>query len=151
MSFDGKHYSLKGVHPGPRPAHPIEIWLGVFGPRSLRLLGRAADGWLPSIPSMPIEEMNPRHAIIDEAAIEAGRDPSDIRRLANVNGTITAGPSDSFLRGPVGQWIEKLSILALEHGVDSFILWTEGELVGETHKLAEVATGVRATVRAARA
>ena len=30
VSFDGKHYRLDGAHPGPRPAHPIGIWVGAF-------------------------------------------------------------------------------------------------------------------------
>ena len=37
-----------GAHPGPAPAHDIEIWLGAFKPRMLALTGRLADGWLPS-------------------------------------------------------------------------------------------------------
>src|SRR4051812_38502785 len=38
-----------GEDTGPRPAHPIGIWLGAYGPRMLRITGRLADGWLPSI------------------------------------------------------------------------------------------------------
>src|SRR5207249_1931242 len=40
VSFDGSHYSLSGLHPGPAPAHPIGIWLGAYGPRMVRLTGR---------------------------------------------------------------------------------------------------------------
>src|SRR6266540_6200465 len=35
VSFDGKHYRLDGAYPGPRPAHPIGIWVGAFKPRML--------------------------------------------------------------------------------------------------------------------
>ncbi len=45
LSFDGRHYRLQGMHPGPKPAHPIEIWLGAAKPRALALTGRVADGW----------------------------------------------------------------------------------------------------------
>jgi hypothetical protein len=48
VRFDGRHYRLAGVKPGPRPVHPIGIWLGVGGRRTLALVGRTADGWLPS-------------------------------------------------------------------------------------------------------
>jgi alkanesulfonate monooxygenase SsuD/methylene tetrahydromethanopterin reductase-like flavin-dependent oxidoreductase (luciferase family) len=51
VSFEGKHYRLDGARPGPRPAHPIGIWVGAFKPRMLRLVGRKADGWLPSLVS----------------------------------------------------------------------------------------------------
>lgn len=49
VSFEGEHYRIKGVHPGPQPAHPVGIWLGAYGPRMLKLTGRLADGWLPSL------------------------------------------------------------------------------------------------------
>ena len=35
--FEGEHYRVRGLHPGPPPAHPIEIWLGVGKPRGLAL------------------------------------------------------------------------------------------------------------------
>lgn len=49
IRFDGRHYSVSGFHPGPAPAHPIGIWLGVGKPRALNLTGRLADGWVPSL------------------------------------------------------------------------------------------------------
>src|SRR5213080_3842662 len=33
LRVGGEHYRLAGVHSGPRPAHPIGIWLGAAGPR----------------------------------------------------------------------------------------------------------------------
>src|SRR5918996_88271 len=49
IAFEGRHYSVRGLHPGPPPAHPIGIWLGVGKPRALALTGRLADGWVPSL------------------------------------------------------------------------------------------------------
>ena len=49
MRVEGKHHRVVGLHPGPAPAHPVEIWLGAYKPRMLRLTGRLADGWLPSM------------------------------------------------------------------------------------------------------
>ncbi len=52
LRFDGTYYHLgcahSGANSGPLPAHPIGIWLGVHGPRALRLTGATADGWVPS-------------------------------------------------------------------------------------------------------
>jgi alkanesulfonate monooxygenase SsuD/methylene tetrahydromethanopterin reductase-like flavin-dependent oxidoreductase (luciferase family) len=48
VRFTGHHYRVAGVRPGPAPAHPIGIWVGAYGPRMLRLVGRLADGWVPS-------------------------------------------------------------------------------------------------------
>jgi alkanesulfonate monooxygenase SsuD/methylene tetrahydromethanopterin reductase-like flavin-dependent oxidoreductase (luciferase family) len=82
--YDGEHYQLRGVKPGPPPAHAIGIWLGAYGPRMLRLTGRLADGWLPSLGNMEEDTIAERHQAIDDAAKKAGREPSDVRRLINV-------------------------------------------------------------------
>ena len=86
VSFEGRHYQLREAKPGPPPAHPIGIWLGAYGPRMLRLTGRLADGWLPSLGNMDEQTIAERHAAIDQAARKAGRDPADVRRLINVPG-----------------------------------------------------------------
>ncbi len=50
VTFEGEHYRLKGAKRGPAPAHDVGIWIGAYKPRMLALTGRAADGWLPSVP-----------------------------------------------------------------------------------------------------
>jgi alkanesulfonate monooxygenase SsuD/methylene tetrahydromethanopterin reductase-like flavin-dependent oxidoreductase (luciferase family) len=86
VDVDGKHYRVKGAKPGPPPAHPISIWVGAYGPRMLRLTGRLADGWLPSIGGSYVQPDDaPRmHAAVSDGATAAGRDPADIERAANV-------------------------------------------------------------------
>ncbi len=44
-----KHHRVVGAKRGPAPAHDIPIWVGALRPRMLRLVGRVADGWLPSL------------------------------------------------------------------------------------------------------
>jgi alkanesulfonate monooxygenase SsuD/methylene tetrahydromethanopterin reductase-like flavin-dependent oxidoreductase (luciferase family) len=75
-----------GDKTGPHPAHPIGIWLGAYGPRMLRVTGRLADGWLPSIGGkyMTTDDAPRMQAAIDEAAQRADRDPADIERGVNV-------------------------------------------------------------------
>lgn len=146
LRYEGQHYRLSGVKPGPQPIHDMGIWLGVYGPRALRLLGRAADGWIPSIPSMPVSELASRHEIIDEAAVAAGRRPEAIRRLANVKGLITDGESNGFLDGPHEQWVDELTDLVVNHGIDSFILWPDGDPAQQTSRFAAVAAAVRETL-----
>src|SRR5690349_8190637 len=70
LRFDGDHYHLGGAHSGPVPAHPMGIWLGVYGPRALRLAGRLADGWVPSLRG-DIGSLADGSARLDEAAAEA--------------------------------------------------------------------------------
>lgn len=91
VRLPGEHYSLAGVHPGPQPAHGIGIWLGVYGPRALALLGEVADGWSVSAGRVEDTELAGMHDRIDEAAEAAGRDPAAIVRMANVDADL-AGP-----------------------------------------------------------
>src|SRR3954447_18082104 len=88
IDFEGEHYRMHGAHGGPPPAHDIGIWLGAYGPRMMRVVGRLADGWIPSLPRLPLEDVPERQQAIDEAAEKAGRDPGAIRRIANLSGTI---------------------------------------------------------------
>jgi alkanesulfonate monooxygenase SsuD/methylene tetrahydromethanopterin reductase-like flavin-dependent oxidoreductase (luciferase family) len=126
LRFEGQHYHLRGAHSGPVPAHPIGIWLGVYGPRALRLVGRVADGWVPSFRG-DLKQIADTTARLDEAVAQAGRDPGSLRRILNVNGTITDGASRGVLQGPVDQWTDELTQFAVSYGFDTFILWAEGE------------------------
>jgi alkanesulfonate monooxygenase SsuD/methylene tetrahydromethanopterin reductase-like flavin-dependent oxidoreductase (luciferase family) len=145
VSFEGEHYRLDGLHPGPKPAHPIGIWIGAYGPRMVRLVGRLADGWIPSIPRMPLEEVGPKQDAIDEAARKAGRDPDAIRRLANVNGLITDGDVTDFLDGPVEHWVETLVSLVRDHRFDGFVLWPKEDPLAQIERFGgEVVPAVRA-------
>lgn len=148
LRFEGKHYQLRGAHSGPLPAHPIGIWLGVTGPRALQLTGQVADGWVPSFRGDlgKIADMSKQ---LDDAAAQAGRDPASLRRILNVNGAITDGATRGMLQGPVNQWTEELTALAMTCGFDTFIFWGEGE--GQLQRFAEeVAPAVRAQVAAER-
>src|SRR6266508_5018424 len=126
LRFEGQHYRLRGAHSGPVPAHPIGIWLGVYGPRALKLAGQVAGGWVPSFRGdlMAIADMAAR---LDDAATKAGREPTSIRRIINVSGEITDGASNGILRGPVKQWVDELTDFAITYGFDTFIFWSEGE------------------------
>jgi alkanesulfonate monooxygenase SsuD/methylene tetrahydromethanopterin reductase-like flavin-dependent oxidoreductase (luciferase family) len=147
VSFEGRHYRLHGYHPGPAPAHPIEVWLGAVRPRMLALTGRASDGWVaPLLTYLPAEAVPAAQDAIDEAARAAGRDPSAVRRLMNAPGTITdgargAGPLD----GPVEHWVETLASFARDLRFDTFIFWPGEEGVEQVERFAgEVAPALRA-------
>jgi alkanesulfonate monooxygenase SsuD/methylene tetrahydromethanopterin reductase-like flavin-dependent oxidoreductase (luciferase family) len=132
MSFEGKHYAVKGLHPGEPPPHEIGIWLGVGKPRGLALAGRLGDGWVPSLGWATPELVPAMSRHIDEAAQATGRDPSDVRRVYNVSGAIIDGSVRGLLQGPPEHWIETLSGFASDLGFDTFIFWP-----GEDH-LAQV-------------
>jgi alkanesulfonate monooxygenase SsuD/methylene tetrahydromethanopterin reductase-like flavin-dependent oxidoreductase (luciferase family) len=128
LRTQGGTYALSGVHAGPVPGRPIEIWVGALGPRMLELTGRAADGWLPSSSYVPPSELGDRNARIDEAADAAGRDPATVRRMYNVSGSITDSASTGFLEGPVDQWVEELTELVVTEGMDTFLFWPHADV-----------------------
>jgi alkanesulfonate monooxygenase SsuD/methylene tetrahydromethanopterin reductase-like flavin-dependent oxidoreductase (luciferase family) len=151
ISYEGRHYRVTGLHPGPPPAHELGIWIGAYKPRMLDLTGRLADGWLPSYGGAPPEAVPEMSKRIHEGAARAGRDPSAIRRLYNVKGTIADGPVRERLHGPPDHWIETLTGFVLELGFDSFVLWPDDDVLGQVERFAqEVAPGVREAVAAAR-
>jgi len=146
---EGAHYRVAGAKRGPAPAHDIPIWLGAYRPRMLRLTGRKADGWLPSLGYVPgLDGLAAANATIDEAAVSAGRRPADVRRLLNVAGTFSPEPG-RFLAGPPAAWVERLSVLALEHGFSAFLLMSDDpDAIGRFGS--DVAPALRAAVAAAR-
>jgi alkanesulfonate monooxygenase SsuD/methylene tetrahydromethanopterin reductase-like flavin-dependent oxidoreductase (luciferase family) len=151
VRFQGAHYRVAGVKPGPVPAHPIGIWIGGFGPRMLALTGRLADGWVPSSPYVPPERLPAAQARIDEAAAAAGRDPAAIRRLYNISGRIGSGGGGGFLDGPAAQWVEQLLPLVTETGMDTFVLWPTESPASQLERFAaEVAPALREAVAAHR-
>ncbi|HWF54660.1 MAG TPA: LLM class flavin-dependent oxidoreductase [Solirubrobacteraceae bacterium] len=158
LRFHGRHYVLEGARPGPKPAHPIGIWLGAAKPRALALTGRKADGWAaPLMNYLPPAQAAAAQRVIDAAASAAGRDPREIRRIYNVPGAFTANPSapasdtDQAIIGPPEHWAAVLTHLALDLGFGTFIL-----LGPPNHDLlrtfiVDVAPDVRERVAAGRA
>ncbi len=108
LDVDGEFYQVHGAERGPAPAHEIPIWIGAHKPKMQGLVGRKADGWLPSLPVMEPGGLAKGNAIIDAAARAAGRDPREITRLLN----IFPGAADP----------EALAQMAIEDGVSIFIL-----------------------------
>jgi alkanesulfonate monooxygenase SsuD/methylene tetrahydromethanopterin reductase-like flavin-dependent oxidoreductase (luciferase family)/hemerythrin-like domain-containing protein len=150
VSFAGKHYSLNQATPGPIPLHEIGIFVGSYKPRMLRLTGRLADGWIPTSTYAAPEALEELQNIIDEAAVNAGRVPADVRRWYNIFGSFTSR-EPGFLQGRPSQWIEELTELTIEVGISGFILGPGAAAESDLRRFAEeVAPGVREAVAAAR-
>ena len=149
LKYDGDYYQLAGAKRGPAPAHDMPIWVGALKPRMQRLIGRKADGWVPSLAYLGEDGLRTGNAIIDEAALEAGRDPREIRRIVNVFGQFAAS-NGGFLTGPAAQWVDELLPLVLEDGVGTFIVASDDP--GMLQQFAEdVAPALREAVARERA
>ena len=133
IKFEGKYHRLAGAHSGPLPVHPIGIWLGAYRPRMLSLVGRLADGWVPSYGYMKAPELLEGNRRIDDAARAAGRDPRSIRRVLN------AGLQDA----------PTLVSLAVDVGMDTFLVTDDEDEMRTFMK--ETAPRVREEVAARRA
>ena len=134
VRFEGKHYRLAGALRGPAPVHDISIWVGAFRPRMLRLVGRLADGWWPTIAAFKPGDLTAGNAVIDAEAARAGREPHAIRRLLNV------GVVDE----PARETAAELARLALEDGIGTFIV-----TVNDPRAMADFASEVAPRVREA--
>lgn len=143
IRYEGLHYRLDGTKAGPAPVHDIGVWVGGIGPRTLQFIGERADGWVPSSPFVPPDRLRTARRRVDEAAEAVGRDPSEVRTIYNVNGTITAGVATGWLQGPVEHWVDELTSLAVEDGVSGFVYWPGEQPDDGVRAWAEVAAGVR--------
>jgi alkanesulfonate monooxygenase SsuD/methylene tetrahydromethanopterin reductase-like flavin-dependent oxidoreductase (luciferase family) len=136
-------------------AHPIELWTGAQGPKALALTGRIADGWAAPIPSyLPYDQWGSANAILDSSALASGREPSDVRRIAQIVGTITDEPGmlavssgSEPVRGDASQWASFLARLATDLPHTTFVLWPEHQTIEQVVRFArDVAPAVRDAV-----
>lgn len=135
-NVDGEFYSVRGAKRGPASPHPISISIGAYKPRMLDLVGRAADGWIPSFgyldSAAALTEMNQR---IDDGAASVGRAPTEIRRWINI------GAADAT--------VERLADLTLDYGMSGFIVASDDAATLEAFAN-ETIPGIRERVATAR-
>lgn len=108
LEIRGDHYRLSGAKRGPAPAHDVSIWIGGYKARMLEVIGRRADGWLPSLGYLDRAAIPASNEAIDRAATGAGRQPADVRRMLNIP--------------PEAATPDEIAGLATEHGFGTFIL-----------------------------
>jgi probable F420-dependent oxidoreductase len=85
--FDGRYYKLRNAVAEPKPVqkpHP-PIWIGASGPAVLKLTALHADVWnVAGEAGRSLEKAVETGKLLDEACAAAGRDPSEIRRSAQL-------------------------------------------------------------------
>lgn len=156
VRFQGEIYQAAGARPGPQPGHDIGLWLGVIGPRALRLTGELADGWVPSMSYVPPAQAAESNAIIDEAARASGRDPAAIRRIYNIGGDVApvveggGSDEDRQIVGPRQHWVNVFH-LAADLGFSTFVLWGVPTAPRLRMFIEEIAPAVRERVAEIRA
>jgi alkanesulfonate monooxygenase SsuD/methylene tetrahydromethanopterin reductase-like flavin-dependent oxidoreductase (luciferase family) len=158
LRFEGRHYQLGGVHPGPLPRTRSRCGSARTGRARWHSPGRLADGWVsPLMSYKPPADAGRANLAIDGAARQAGRDPREIRRIYNLQGAFTsrtpapASDSDQAVVGPPEHWVEVLTHLAADLGFGTFVLAAEPDPAALTTLIEDVAPHVRERVAERRA
>jgi probable F420-dependent oxidoreductase len=100
VTFAGEHETVTGAGLAPMPVQrPIPVWFGAQSRPAYVRAGRLADGWFPQVP--PDDRLKEARAIVDQAAVDAGRDPAQIGMEGRVSWT-EAGAGK--LVDQVGRW-----------------------------------------------
>ena len=113
LTFEGSQYRTDAARIEPKPAHPIPIWLGTYGPRALAVTGKLADGWIPTFELAPPEAVPGMRERIMAAAGDAGRDPDSITCVYNVDVRIDEAATPEFVvSGTADELVERLASFA---------------------------------------
>lgn len=96
FSYQGRRYQVQDAVGEPKPLQtPIPIWIGARLPRSLRMTGRLADGFIKNMGWGSVDELAGMNRVIDASAERAGRDPRAIRRIINGRGYLARDRGDA--------------------------------------------------------
>jgi alkanesulfonate monooxygenase SsuD/methylene tetrahydromethanopterin reductase-like flavin-dependent oxidoreductase (luciferase family) len=153
VDFTGRFYQLRAADPSPEPTPAI--WTGSQGRRSLGVTGRLADGWMPAhAADWRSSFVATSRPLIDEAAVAAGRDPSDIVTVYNLGGQITdrAMPKTRdedgrWIGGSTDQWIDELTSAAIDYDAAGLIYLPFGQPESAIHRwLHEIVPEVRRAI-----
>jgi probable F420-dependent oxidoreductase len=100
VTFAGKYETVTGAGLAPLPVQrPIPVWFGGKSPRAYERIGRLADGWFPQVPPGP--RLDDARAMVDAAAVAAGRDPAAL----GIDGRVSWGEGGAEqLVDHVGRW-----------------------------------------------
>lgn len=113
-TFTGKFFQIDDAAATPRPDVIPPICIGSSGEKiGLPLVGRHADMW--NGPYKNDDDWKRKRSIVDTAAADAGRDPSDIESSVTVAGDLPESDTASQ------QWLDRLTHLR-ELGVTYFVM-----------------------------
>ena len=142
FSYEGKRYSVDDAQLDPKPVSgAIPILIGAGKPRTLRVAGSMADGWLKNggWPESP-EAYAQLQEGVDRSADAAGRDVGLIRRVINCTAYVGDADPASVMPstlgaagGLMGTVNQVLDIIDKHHaaGVDTFHVQFPPDLIEE--------------------
>jgi probable F420-dependent oxidoreductase len=101
VTFDVADEHVIGAGLAPPPVQrPIPIWFGAQSAAAYQRAGRLGDGWFPQV--RPGPDLDAARAIVEQAAVDAGRDPAAIGMEGRISWTGDAGK----LTDHAGRWLK---------------------------------------------
>jgi probable F420-dependent oxidoreductase len=102
VTFEGTYERVTAAGLAPLPVQrPIPVWFGGQSPRAYARIGQLADGWFPQMPPGP--RLDEARALVEQAAADAGRDPSAL----GLEGRVSWGEGGAEeLARHAGRWRE---------------------------------------------
>jgi probable F420-dependent oxidoreductase len=99
VTYEGSFDRVTGAGLAPLPVQrPIPVWFGAQSERAYRRVGRLADGWFPQ--ARPGAELDEARRVVEQAAVEAGRDPP----LLGMEGRVSWRDSREKLAEHAASW-----------------------------------------------
>jgi len=113
-TFHGEYFQIQDAAATPRPDVAPPICIGSTGEKfGLPVVGRRADMWNDTSPKP--EDWKRKRSIVDDAAVAAGRDPSEIESCVTIAGDLPDSDEASE------KWLKRLADLA-DLGITYFVL-----------------------------
>jgi alkanesulfonate monooxygenase SsuD/methylene tetrahydromethanopterin reductase-like flavin-dependent oxidoreductase (luciferase family) len=137
FSYPGQHFRTEGATIEPKPGHAVPIWLGVFGDQMLDLVGRKADGWLPTYQFLEPEQAFRKVERIRAVAEHAGRNPGEITYGYNIPILVEEGAVTNrwHIAGSTKKVARQLAAI-VRHGFTFLNVWPVGEATMQRERLA---------------
>jgi len=127
VEFKGQFYNIPASKIGPKPMqkpHP-PIILGAYTPKTFPRIVNYADGWMPIVGFVPLEQQEQAINALRETARKANKNPSDIRIIVLTYPNLVDSSSNSSSnqqRMPmtgtidqIGRDVEQIKALGAEH------------------------------------
>jgi alkanesulfonate monooxygenase SsuD/methylene tetrahydromethanopterin reductase-like flavin-dependent oxidoreductase (luciferase family) len=144
FSFPGQLYRTENADLEPKPTHRIPIWLGTFGDRALRVTGRHADGWIPSLGYVPDDDLLARRGKVLAARGDNGQDFTYALNLTIHVGGRPDPARPELVAGTAEQIAERLRGF-IKAGFNAFNVITS--VPGQMDQLERIATEVLPLLR----
>jgi probable F420-dependent oxidoreductase len=144
-SFDGEYYRYDDIAFYPK-AHeqPVPIWCGGESRGAQRRAGVHGDAWFPYFARVTPEELAARYRHVRRAAVEAGRDPDQVKLNCCLSVEVTDEPvaqEPDQLRGTpeqVAEALERFEQIGAEHVALQFLVGRYPERLAQMQRLMPV-------------